>query len=563
MLVHLHVRNLALIEDIEVEFGPGLNILTGETGAGKSILLGSMQLILGGRSAKDMIRTGASSALVELLFQVENPRAEASLRELGVETSEGQVLLTRKLMDGRSINKINGETCTVAQMKAAASCLLDIHGQHEHQSLLYQDKQLEILDIYGKEEIFPAKDQVQKSYKEYRDCKRQLDELDIDEEQRNRERAFLEFEINEIESAQLVSGEDEELEKRYRKLNNGRKILETLQGVRDLTGYESGQGAGESVGNAVREISRVTEYDTQLDSMASALQEIDGLLNDFNRELASYVDDLNFDDEAFYETEKRLDTINGLKAKYGRTIEDIQEYCLKQKQKLEKLDKYEERFHEAEENLKKSREELETVSHKLSVIRQKYSQMLTDKITEGLKDLNFLDVQFQITFRRRKEYTAGGFDDIEYEISTNPGESLKPLDKIVSGGELSRIMLAIKAILADRDQIETLIFDEIDTGISGRTAQKVSEKMAVIGRCHQVLCITHLPQIAAMADTHFEIEKHQKDNETITEIHPLEGDDSVRELARLLGGAEITQAVFDNAKEMKELAQVHKNTRLK
>ena len=563
MLVHLHVRNLALIEDIEVEFGPGLNILTGETGAGKSILLGSMQLILGGRSAKDMIRTGASSALVELLFQVENPRAEASLRELGVETSDGQVLLTRKLMDGRSINKINGETCTVAQMKAAASCLLDIHGQHEHQSLLYQDKQLEILDIYGKEEIFPAKDNVQTAYKKYRDCKRQLDELDIDEEQRNRERAFLEFEINEIESAQLVSGEDEELEKRYCKLNNGRKILETLQGVRDLTGYESGQGAGESVGNAVREISRVTEYDTQLDSMASALQEIDGLLNDFNRELASYVDDLNFDDEAFYETEKRLDTINGLKAKYGRTIEDIQEYCLKQKQKLENLDKYEERFHEAEENLKKSREELETVSHKLSVIRQKYSQMLTDKITEGLKDLNFLDVQFQITFCRRKEYTAGGFDDIEYEISTNPGESLKPLGKIVSGGELSRIMLAIKAILADRDQIETLIFDEIDTGISGRTAQKVSEKMALIGRCHQVLCITHLPQIAAMADTHFEIEKHQKDNETITEIHPLEGDDSVRELARLLGGAELTQAVFDNAKEMKELAQVHKNTRLK
>ena len=563
MLVHLHVRNLALIEDIEVEFGPGLNILTGETGAGKSILLGSMQLILGGRSAKDMIRTGASNALVELLFQVENPRAEASLREFGVETSEGQVLLTRKLMDGRSINKINGETCTVAQMKAAASCLLDIHGQHEHQSLLYQDKQLEILDLYGKEEIFPAKEKVQTAYKKYRDCKKQLDELDIDEEQRNRERAFLEFEINEIESAQLVSGEDEELEKRYRKLNNGRKILETLQGVRDLTGYESGQGAGESVGNAVREISRVTEYDTQLDSMASALQEIDGLLNDFNRELASYVDDLNFDDEAFYETEKRLDMINGLKAKYGRTIEDIQEYCLKQKQKLENLDKYEERFHEAEENLKKSREELETVSYKLSVIRQKYSQMLTDKITEGLKDLNFLDVQFQITFRRRKEYTAGGFDDIEYEISTNPGESLKPLGKIVSGGELSRIMLAIKAILADRDQIETLIFDEIDTGISGRTAQKVSEKMAVIGRCHQVLCITHLPQIAAMADTHFEIEKHQKDNETITEIHPLEGDDSVRELARLLGGAEITQAVFDNAKEMKELAQVHKNTRLK
>lgn len=554
MLVHLHVRNLALIEDIEVEFGPGLNILTGETGAGKSILLGSMQLILGGRSAKDMIRTGASNALVELLFQVENPRAEASLRELGVETSEGQVLLTRKLMDGRSINKINGETCTVAQMKAAASCLLDIHGQHEHQSLLYQDKQLEILDLYGKEEIFPAKEKVQTAYKKYRDCKRQLDELDIDEEQRNRERAFLEFEINEIESAQLVSGEDEELEKRYRKLNNGRKILETLQGVRDLTGYESGQGAGESVGNAVREISRVTEYDTQLDSMASALQEIDGLLNDFNRELASYVDDLNFDDEAFYETEKRLDTINGLKAKYGRTIEDIQEYCLKQKQKLENLDKYEECFHEAEENLKKSREELETVSHKLSVIRQKYSQMLTDKITEGLKDLNFLDVQFQITFCRRKEYTAGGFDDIEYEISTNPGESLKPLGKIVSGGELSRIMLAIKAILADRDQIETLIFDEIDSGISGRTAQMVAEKIKLTGKNHQIICITHLPQIAAMADHHFLIEKTSSADVTISNIRSLDREESIQELARMLGGVKITDAVLTNAKEMKEMA---------
>ena len=211
----------------------------------------------------------------------------------------------------------------------------------------------------------------------------------------------------------------------------------------------------------------------------------------------------------------------------------------------------------------KSQKKLEEVSYALSEIRQKYSKTLTDKIIEGLKDLNFLDVQFRIDFKRKEEYTAGGFDNIEYEISTNPGESVKPLGRIVSGGELSRIMLAIKAILADRDQIETLIFDEIDTGISGRTAQKVSEKMSVIGRHHQVLCITHLPQIAAMADTHFEIEKHQRGTETITEIHPLEGEDSIQELARLLGGAEITQAVYQNAKEMKELAQVHKNTRLK
>lgn len=563
MLIHLHVKNLALIEDIEVEFGPGLNILTGETGAGKSVLLGSMQLILGGRTARDMIRTGASCALVELLFQVENKKAEQALNSLGIFTEEGQVLLSRKIMDGRSINKINGETCTVGQMKAAAECLLDIHGQHEHQSLLYQEKQLEILDAYGREKIRPAKEAVRQSYEEYRKYMRALKELDTDEEQRNREKAFLEFEISEIEKAHLVPGEDEELETLYRRLNNGKLILETLQSVHSLTGYDSGQGAGEAVGTGVRELLRVTEYDTQLESMAETLQEIDGLLNDFNRELSSYVEDLSFDDETFYETEKRLDQINGLKAKYGRTIEEILEYQNTQQQKLEKLARYEENFLEARQNLKKAEEQLEKDSYVLSEIRKDYSRTLTEKIIEGLRDLNFLDVKFRIDFQRKQEFTDNGYDSIEYEISTNPGESVKPLGRIVSGGELSRIMLAIKAILADRDQIETLIFDEIDTGISGRTAQKVSEKMAVIGSCHQVLCITHLPQIAAMADTHFEIEKHQKGSETITEIHPLGERESVRELARLLGGAEITEAVLKNAMEMKELAQVHKNTRVK
>ena len=476
MLIHLHVKNLALIEDIEVEFGPGLNILTGETGAGKSVLLGSMQLILGGRTARDMIRTGASCALVELLFQVENKKAEQALNSLGIFTEEGQVLLSRKIMDGRSINKINGETCTVGQMKAAAECLLDIHGQHEHQSLLYQEKQLEILDAYGREKIRPAKEAVRQSYEEYRKYMRALKELDTDEEQRNREKAFLEFEISEIEKAHLVPGEDEELETLYRRLNNGKLILETLQSVHSLTGYDSGQGAGEAVGTGVRELLRVTEYDTQLESMAETLQEIDGLLNDFNRELSSYVEDLSFDDETFYETEKRLDQINGLKAKYGRTIEEILEYQNTQQQKLEKLARYEENFLEARQNLKKAEEQLEKDSYVLSEIRKDYSKTLTEKIIEGLRDLNFLDVKFRIDFQRKQEFTDNGYDSIEYEISTNPGESVKPLGRIVSGGELSRIMLAIKAILADRDQIETLIFDEIDTGISGGRLRRYPKK---------------------------------------------------------------------------------------
>lgn len=561
MLVHLHVKNLALIEEAEVEFGPGLNILTGETGAGKSILLGSMQLILGGKTSRNMIRENADYALVELLFQLENPRVLKKLEDLDLYPEEGQILLSRKIMDGRSISKINGETCTVGQMKAAAACLLDIHGQHEHQSLLYRDKQLEILDSYGRAQIFPQKTLVEEAYRQYRKSLEELNSLDIDEEQRNREMAFLEFEVTEIENAALMLGEDEELERQYKKLSNARKIMEVLQTVHTITGYEN--GAGDMTGTALREMAKVTQYDEELESLSQTLNEADSLLNDFHRELSSYLDDLVFDEETFYQVERRLDLINNLKAKYGQEISGILSYRDKQIEKLEKLRKYEEYFQAAKEKVQKAEEKLEEASYELSKIRQEYKEQLEKKVVQGLKDLNFLDVDFAIRFDRRKNYTPNGFDDVEYEISTNPGEMRKPLGQIVSGGELSRIMLALKAILADRDEIETLIFDEIDTGISGRTAQKVSEKMAVIGKHHQVLCITHLPQIAAMADTHFEIEKHVKGSETTTQIHPLNEEDSVRELARLLGGAEITAAVLENAKEMKELAQVHKNTRLK
>lgn len=563
MLAHLHVKNLALIEEIEVEFGPGLNILTGETGAGKSILLGSMQLILGGKTSKNMIRENAPYALVELLFQVENEKAAAALRELDIYPEDGQVLLSRKIMEGRSISKINGETCTVGRMKEAAACLLDIHGQHEHQSLLYADKQLAILDAYGREAILPVKGKVRTAYREYRNCLRELQSMNMDEEQRNREAAFLEFEIKEIEKAQLREGEDEELESLYKKMNHARQIVDSLQLVHALTGYDNGEGAGETVGKALREISRVTAFDREISPMEEILGNVDSLLNDFNRELSAYLDGFSFEEDVFYEMERRLDQINGLKAKYGSHISEILAYQEVQKEKLEKLHRYEENYRSLKEMAAEKEEILEKLSDELSKIRKQYSRQLEEKVMDGLKDLNFQEVNFAITFSRKKNYTDNGFDEVEYEISTNPGESLKPLGKIVSGGELSRIMLALKAILADRDRIETLIFDEIDTGISGRTAQKVSEKMAVIGQHHQVLCITHLPQIAAMADSHFEIEKHLQGTETITQIHVLKEHDSIRELARLLGGAEITPAVLENAKEMKELAQKQKNTRFK
>lgn len=559
MLLHLHVKNLALIEEADVEFGPGLNILTGETGAGKSILLGSIQLILGGKTIRGTVREKAPYALVELLFQVENERAQKALLALDIHPEEGQVLLSKKIMEGRSVNKINGEISTVGQMKAAAACLLDIHGQHEHQSLLYPGKQLEILDAYGREEIFPAREKTETAYKAYKERQEALLALDMDPEKRNREMAFLEFEIKEIQDAALRPGEDEALEGQYRRLLNGKKIISALQEVHSLTGYE-GQGSGEAVGAALRELSRVAEYDKALASLEGILKEADSLLNDFNRELSSYMEDMTFDQEAFYQTEQRLDLINTLKAKYGGTLEEIQKYCDQQAEKLETLCRYEEIFQKRQEELLKAEKLLEEESGRLSDIRRKYAKQLELTVVEGLRDLNFADVDFAISFSRKKAYGEDGYDHISYEISTNPGEPLKPLEKIVSGGELSRIMLALKAILADKDQIETLIFDEIDTGISGRTAQKVSEKMAVIGRHRQVICITHLPQIASMADVHFEIEKHVRDGETVTQIHPLDGEASIRELARLLGGAQITEAVFENAKEMKELAQVYKKS---
>lgn len=563
MLSSLHVKNLALIQEAEVEFGPGLNILTGETGAGKSILIGSINLALGKKLSREMIREGEDSALVELVFETENPKVEQALKEMEIESLHGQVLIVRKITGSRSISKINGETCTTAQVRRIASLLLDIHGQHEHQSLLYTDRQLEILDAYGKEEIDPLRARVREAFRQWKELRDSLKEYELDEDARMREISFLEFEIREIDDAQLRDGEDETLEQAYRKMSNARNIVQALAAVRAMTGDGEGQSAGEQIGRAVRELSQIAGMDESLQQMQSSLLTIDDLLNDFNRELAGYMEEFTFSEEEFYETEKRLDEINRLKAKYGDSIPAIRRYQEENQEKLEKMLHFEEQKEKLQKEEEKARQTLEECSQELSGIRCKYAGCLSKSIEEGLKDLNFLHVIFQIQFGRTAQYTENGFDTIEFRISTNPGEPVKALAKVVSGGELSRIMLAIKTILADRDETESLIFDEIDTGISGRTAQMVSEKMAQIGRRHQVLCITHLPQIAAMADQHFEIRKDVVDQDTVTRIHGLDEESSVRELARMLGGAKITDSVLANAEEMKELARVQKNTRLK
>ena len=562
MLLNLHVKNLALIRESEVEFEPGLNILTGETGTGKSILLGSVQLALGGKMSREMIREHADYGLVELLFSVDDPRVEEKLKAMDVYPEEGQVLLTRRVMENRSVCRINGETCTMARMKQAASYLLDIHGQHEHQSLLYKNKQLEILDDFGKEQISQARENVASIYHQYTDIKKQLSAQAMDEEQRKREISFLEFEINEIEEAALIPGEDEELEQQYRRLNNSRRIVEALQTAHGCTGYDGPSCAGELVGQALRCVAGVSEFDSQIESLESMLGDIDGLLNDFNRELSSYMESLTFEEEDFYQLEQRLDLVNNLKAKYGSSIEQIKEYQKKQQEKLEFLREYEANRSRLEDMCGKITKQLDTACEELTKVRRSYAAELEKEIVSQLQDLNFLDVKFEIHFDKAGSYSANGVDDVEYQISTNPGEAMKPLGKVVSGGELSRIMLAIKTLLADKDEVGTLIFDEIDTGISGRTAQMVSEKMAKIGSKRQVLCITHLPQIASMADCHFVITKNFDGQETVTKIEKLNQEDSVKELARLLGGAEITDKSLESASEMKLLAQKQKNTRV-
>ena len=561
MLVHLHVKNLALIQEVQADFGPGLNILTGETGAGKSILMGSVNLALGQKMSRGMIREGAPYALVELVFQVDSC-TEEKLKELDVFPEEGQVIITRKLMENRSISKVNGEASTAGNIKKIAALLLDIHGQHEHQSLLYPEKQMEILDEFGGGEILEKKEGVKGFYIEYSRLKKELESYQIDEEQRRREMGFLEYEIQEISQAQLKPGEDQELETVYRKLANGKKITEGLGSVYQITGYE-GEGMGAQMGRAMQKISQIREYDSELENIYSSMEDMDSLLNDLNRELSSYLSEFVFSDEEFQETENRLDIINHLKSKYGHTIEEILSYQGEKEKELERLENFQARKKDLERRLEEQEMLLKKASQELTRCRKDWASMLEEKIIQSLQDLNFLNVEFHISFREKESYTTQGKDSITFMISTNPGEPVLPLQQVVSGGELSRIMLAIKTLLADKDQTETLIFDEIDTGISGRTAQKVAEKMKVIGENHQVLCITHLPQIASQADYHYLIEKNVENMETSTRIRRLSYDDSVEELARMLGGAKITDAVLQNAAEMKDLAQQQKNTRLK
>ena len=552
MLQNLHVKNLALIDESEVEFKDGLNILSGETGAGKSIIIGSVNLALGEKVPKELLRDNGETALVELVFHVDNPKTCEKIRALDIEVEDETVILSRKITSGRAVARINGEAVPVSKMKEAASLLIDIHGQHEHQSLLAKKKHLEILDDYAAGALGDKKERLRTCYQEYRMKKEEWEHSNIDGEERARELSFLTYEVKEIEDAHLVPGEDEELEIRFRRFANGKKIVDAVSLAEAVTGGD-GENASELVGRALRELGAVAGFDERVAGMEQQLAEIDNLLNDFHHEITSYLSEEEFDEQEFYEIEKRLDLVNHLKSKYGNTISDILDSCREKTERIAVLNDYDEYLNQLSASLQKKQKELDALCEEVSNIRQRESGKLTKEIREALVDLNFLHVEFDMKFDKTPDYTANGTDDAEFFISTNPGEPLRPLAKVASGGELSRIALAIKTVMAS-DEISTLIFDEIDSGISGRTAQMVSEKMHALATDHQIICITHLPQIAAMADAHFLIEKSVEHASTVSRIYPLDEEESVKELARMLGGAEITETVLLNAREMKEMA---------
>ena len=552
MLDRLMVKDLALIEKSVVEFGPGLNILTGETGAGKSILLGSIQLALGQKANKDMIRHGSEQALIELSFSLGEEK-EAELKELeeDLEIEEGSLIIRRKISEKKSENRVNDLSVTLAKLREISGELLDLHGQHEHHSLLKEGAHLAILDSFMTRRGGSVLSEVKEAYENYREKKKKVEAYSLPEEERKRELDFLQFELEELSSANLKPGEEEQLSKDYAVYENRDRLKSLLLRVQEELADRDFHGP-------VKNLEEAVTFDESLKNVLDTAYALEAVGEDCLRAVEHYLDHSEMDEEKFFLLGERLDTIRSLMMKYGGTEEKALEALSKKEERLRFLTDYEKEKALMEEALARSEEELREKAEKLSLERQKTAKELEERIQQEMQELGFLDTRFTFCFEKKGEISEKGLDEVESYVSLNPGEPLRPLREVGSGGELSRIMLSIKTVLADTDAVPTLIFDEIDTGISGRTAEKVGEKLEKIAKNHQVILITHLPQIAAKADRHFLIEKNVQEGKTKTEIHALNEEASVKELARLLGGEELTEAALQNARSLKAKAKEKK-----
>lgn len=562
MLLELRVKNFALIEKLEINFKKGLNVLSGETGAGKSIIIGALEMLLGGRASREVIRSGNDKAYIEAVYDpIELKKINEILKEYGIEPDSEILLFSREIKrNGRNRSRINGQSATLSMIRKISSHLVDIHGQHEHQSLLDVKLHLDFLDDFIGSDIDTLKSEVATEYAKIRDIEKELEELQIDEGEKAREIDLLEFQINEIDDASLKSGEFEKLQKRYRKLSNIEEIFSTTGMIHNNINGDDFQNEGilNKIGSFMTELDNFKEYDDKLNNFYSQIKDIYYLLQDFGYEIREYNEELDFDKEKLKDIEKRLDIINSLKKKYGSTVNKILVYKKEMEEKRDNLKEQDQLIDKLEKKKKDLEKDYYKKAEKLSKIRKKSAKNLELRIKEELVDLAMKDVIFEVDFQKNRPQKTG-IDNIEFLISPNPGEELKPLVQIASGGELSRIMLAFKTIIADIDKVDTLIFDEVDSGVGGKTAQKMAEKLAVIANKRQVVCITHLPQIASMSDQHYFIDKRTEKNNTYTTIYQLDNDGKTKELARMLGGVKMTKTTVEHAEEMLKMAENKKN----
>lgn len=552
MLERLHIKNIAVIDEAEIEFNNGFNVLTGETGAGKSIIIDSINMVLGERTSKNIVRNGEKKAVVEAMFSVNNPEVIKTLEDNGIETEDGMLILYRDLnTDGKSLCKINGSMTTASGIREIANLLINIHGQQDNQSLLTPSSHINFLNSYANLES--KLEEYRVYYNKVNEITDKLSSLQFDEREKERQTDLYSFQINEINEAKLVPGEDEKLAERRKFISGISKISETLSYSHEAL-FSSERNVYDTLSSVVNQFVSITEYDEKLNEIYDRLNSTAIELDDIIYQIRDYRDSMDFDESEADKIEARFDLINTLKRKYGNTIEEIIEYKNDIEEKLNAITKSDEETERLNKELAEACEKRNKKAREITEIRIKYAAELSKKICKELADLDMSKVKFDVQIKEC-EYNKNGCDNVEFLISVNAGEPLKPLSKIASGGEMSRIMLAIKSIFADSDPVDTLIFDEIDTGVSGRAAQKIAEKINKIAENKQILCITHLAQIAAMAKTHFLIEKNAESEHTYTNVSMLDEGSRKNELARIIGGAQITDITIQAASEMIEMAE--------
>ncbi|QAT61757.1 MULTISPECIES: DNA repair protein RecN [Tissierellales] len=563
MIVELNIKNFAIIDSLKINFSEGLNVITGETGAGKSIVVDAINLILGSRANKDLIRTGCDRAILEGLFYIENSKEiDDILEKYGIEKEDNNsLLLSREIFStGRSVSRINGQTVTLNILNDVTQKLIDIHGQHEHQSLLNVGSYIKLIDDFGDDKFNILKKKISEEYNQIVSLKGELKKLSIDSKEKDREIDLLKYEIEEIDSAKLSDGEEKKVYDEYNKMSNIKNIslnVGEIINILDSEDYNS-ISVSDGINKSISLMNSVKRYDEDLNQYSSALENVNFEIQDISRGLKNYIENTEFDEERLAFLEERLNLIYKIKKKYGNSLEEILNYKNSISERLYQLINNEKEIERINKKIEETENELNKNSTILSEMRKKIAKKLESDISKELHTLNIKNSIFKINFKKMKYYGEEGFDIIEFLISTNLGEELKPLSKIVSGGEMSRIMLAFKTVIAKYDRIPCLIFDEIDAGISGRTAQIVGEKIYKISKGRQVICISHLPQIAALADTHFSIKKEIVNGRTSTKVKILNYEERIAEMSRLLGGVNLTDTTKLHAKEMLEMSKKFK-----